>query len=47
MTMLSDEVIKGMKAGSQGSVKIAVAKEKVISIPVSLKGFTAAFNSLK
>ncbi|MCU7837727.1 MAG: invasion associated locus B family protein [gamma proteobacterium symbiont of Taylorina sp.] len=47
MTMLDDEIIKGMKAGNQGSVKIAVAKEKIIAIPISLKGFTAAFNSLK
>lgn len=45
--MLDDDTIKKMKAGTKGSVKFAVAKEKVIEIPVSLSGFTAAFNSLK
>lgn len=44
---LEKEIIKGMKAGNKGSVKFAAAKNKVIEIPVSLNGFTAAFNSLK
>ena len=44
---LSNEIIKGMKAGTKGSVKFAAAKNKVIEVPVSLSGFTAAFNSLK
>ena len=47
MTILDDETIKGMKSGSKGSVKFAVAKDKVIGIPISLSGFTAAFKSLK
>lgn len=47
MTMLGDTALKGMKAGSKGSVKFAVAKDKIVEIPISLSGFTAAFNSLK
>ncbi|MCK5665217.1 MAG: invasion associated locus B family protein [Thiotrichaceae bacterium] len=47
MAMLDDATLKGMKAGSKGSVKFAVAKDKVIAIPISLSGFTSAFNSLK
>lgn len=47
MTMLDEAMIKGMKAGSKGGVKVAIAKDKVIEIPISLSGFTAAFNSLK
>lgn len=44
---MTDEVIKGMKSGSKGSIKFAAAKQKIIEIPISLNGFTAAFNSLK
>ncbi len=44
---MSDEIIKGMKSGSKGSIKFAAAKQKIIEIPISLSGFTAAFNSLK
>ena len=47
MSLLNEDAIKGMKAGTKGGVKFAVAKDKVIDVPVSLKGFTAAFNSLK
>ena len=47
ITKLSDEVIKGMQAGSKGSVKFAAARQQVVEIPVSLSGFTAAFKSLK
>ena len=47
MSMLNDDAVKGMKAGSKGGVKFAVAKGKAIEVPVSLNGFTAAFNSLK
>ena len=47
MSILDDATIKGLKTGSKGGVKFAVAKDKVIEIPVSLSGFTAAFNSLK
>ncbi len=47
MTMLDDETIKNMKAGTKGSVKFAATKEQVIEVPISLSGFTAAFNSLK
>ncbi len=44
---LKPEIIKGMKAGDKGSVKFAAGPKKVIELPVSLKGFTAGFNSLK
>lgn len=47
ITKLSKEMVKGMKSGTQGGVKFAAAKSKVIEVPVSLSGFTAAFNSLK
>ncbi len=47
ITKLSDEVIKGMKSGIKGSVKFAAAQKKIIEVPISLSGFTAAFNSLK
>ncbi|WP_198263564.1 invasion associated locus B family protein [sulfur-oxidizing endosymbiont of Gigantopelta aegis] len=44
---MTDKIIKGMKSGTKGSIKFAAAQKKVIEIPVSLSGFTAAFNSLK
>jgi invasion protein IalB len=44
---MSDVVIKGMKSGTKGSIKFAAAQRKIIEIPISLSGFTAAFNSLK
>ncbi len=44
---LKPELIKGMKAGDKGSVKFAVSAKQVIEVPVSLKGFTAGFKSLK
>ncbi len=44
---LKPEIVKGMKAGDKGSVKFAAGPKKVIEIPVSLKGFTAGFKSLK
>lgn len=44
---LSPEIIKGMKSGTEGSVKFAAAQKQIIEVPVSLSGFTAAFNSLK
>lgn len=44
---LENDVIKGMKEGSKGSIKFAAAKQKVVEVPVSLSGFTAAFDSLK
>ncbi len=44
---LDSKIIKGMKAGTKGSVKFAAAQKKIIAIPISLNGFTAAFNSLK
>lgn len=45
--ILDKDIIKNMKAGTKGSVKFAASKDQVIEIPISLSGFTAAFNSLK
>lgn len=47
IAQLDETIIKGMKAGTKGNVKFAAAQKKVIEIPISLSGFTAAFNSLK
>lgn len=44
---LTPEMIKGMKNGTKGGVKFAASQKQVIEIPISLSGFTAAFNSLK
>ena len=47
ITKLESATVKGMKAGDKGSVKFAAAQKQILEIPVSLSGFTAAFNSLK
>ena len=47
ITKLEPATIKGMKAGTKGGVKFAAAQKQIIEIPVSLSGFTAAFNSLE
>ncbi|MCU7939554.1 MAG: invasion associated locus B family protein [gamma proteobacterium symbiont of Bathyaustriella thionipta] len=47
VAQLNEKTISGMKAGTKGSIKFAAAQKKIIEIPVSLSGFTAAFNSLK
>ncbi|MCK5698078.1 MAG: invasion associated locus B family protein [Gammaproteobacteria bacterium] len=47
IVQLDDTLIKGMKGGSKGGVKFVTAQQQVIEIPISLSGFTAAFNSLK
>ncbi len=44
---LKPEIVKGMKAGEKGSVKFAASAKQVIEVPISLKGFTAGFKSLK
>ena len=44
---LDADTIKGMKTGKDGTVKFAAAKNKIIEVPISLNGFTAAFKSLK
>jgi len=44
---LEPDIIKGMKNGTKGSIKFAASQQKVIEVPISLSGFTAAFNSLK
>ena len=47
ITKLEAATVKGMKAGDKGSVKFAATQKQILEIPVSLSGFTAAFNSLK
>jgi invasion protein IalB len=44
---MTDAMIQAMKSGSKGSIKFAATKKQIIEIPISLSGFTAAFNSLK
>lgn len=47
VTKLNADTIKGMKAGTKGSVKFAASRKQIVEIPISLSGFTAAFKSLK
>jgi len=39
---LSDDMIAAMKKGDQAQVRVARLNRKVLSLPVSLKGFTRA-----
>ena len=43
---LNAGIIKGMKVGTKGGIKFAAGPKQIIEVPVSLSGFTAAFNSL-
>ncbi len=45
-TLLKDNVIWSMKAGNKATVTVINAARQTVPIPVSLKGFTAALNSL-
>jgi invasion protein IalB len=44
---VSDELLAAMKAGLQARITFHDAKRKAIGVPVSLRGFTAGFNSLQ
>ncbi|HRH79477.1 MAG TPA: invasion associated locus B family protein [Thiobacillaceae bacterium] len=44
---LKPEVIEALKRGKQAKVIVVDAKRRAAAIPVSLQGFTAAFDSLK
>ncbi len=44
---LSDALIAKMKAGNQAVVTFHTGSQKPVSITVSLRGFTAGFNSLR
>lgn len=44
---LSEAVISAMRKGDQGSVRVALLNQKVLPVPVSLKGFTRAYNSIQ
>lgn len=43
---ISDAVLEGMKKKKEGVVRIANTQQKVVGIPVSLRGFTRGFASL-
>jgi invasion protein IalB len=43
---MSDEVLGSLKAGSQATVTVHDFDNQPISLPLSLNGFTAAFNDL-
>ena len=45
-TLLGDKMIAVMKKGKQAKVVFADPQGKQVAVPVSLSGFTAAFNSL-
>ncbi len=44
---ISDELLAALKKGNQMSVSFLSAARKRISVPVTLKGFTAAYGKLK
>jgi len=43
---LSDAMVGAMKKGDQASVRVALLNRKVLSLPISLKGFTRATAAL-
>ncbi len=43
---LSPEMIKAMKKSNKGAIRIALLNKKIVGLPVSLKGFTAALKSI-
>ncbi|GAB4240289.1 MAG: hypothetical protein Tsb0032_43880 [Kiloniellaceae bacterium] len=44
---MSDEVVKAFKAGNQGAVQLASGSNNPLTMPFSLSGFTAGYDSLK
>jgi len=43
---ISAKTVEAMKKGVQGAVRVALLNQQVLNLPVSLKGFTRAFNSI-
>lgn len=44
---LNKEMLDKFKAGSAGKVSVTIAKDQIMELPISLKGFSAAFAELK
>lgn len=45
--ILDKEMLDKFKAGSAGNISVTVDKDRVIPLPLSLKGFSAAISELK
>ena len=43
---LGDKLLKAMKKGDKGSIRVALLNRKVLALPISLKGFTRATAAL-
>lgn len=43
---LDSNVLNAMRKGTDGSIRVALLNKKVLPIPVSLKGFTRAYNAI-
>jgi len=43
---LTDKTVTAMKKGDKAAVRVALLNQQVLNLPVSLKGFTRAFNSI-
>jgi len=46
-TALSPDMVAAMKKGENAVVRVAAPNKQVVGLPLSLKGFTKAINSLK
>ena len=46
-TPLTPDMVTAMKKGEQAVVRVAAPNKQVVGLPLSLKGFTKALNSLK
>ena len=44
---ISDKTLTAMKKGDKATVRVALLNQQVLNLPVSLKGFTRAFNALQ
>lgn len=44
---LDDKMLTAMKKGDKGAIRVALLNRKVLSLPVSLKGFTRAIAALQ
>lgn len=43
---ITDKTVNAMKTGEKAAVRVALLNQKVLTLPVSLKGFTRAYNSI-
>lgn len=46
-TQLTPDIITAMQKGSDGTLEIRTIRKQIVRVPVSFKGFTAAFASLR